>query len=1090
MKCPECQIEISDRSKFCHNCGYNLIKGRNETGDAHVIDSERKVVTVMFSDMSGYTAMTERLDPEEVKAIMSQIFGKITEIIKNYDGFIERFIGDAVMAVFGVPVAHEDDPIRALRAALDIHAAVEGFSPLFEKKIGRSLTMHTGINTGLVVTGEVDIEKGTHGLTGDAINLASRMEGLAQSGEILVGESTYHLSKQHFKFEAKEPTQVKGKVEPVPVYKMVSLMDQQAITKTLKGLQAKLIGREAEIGVLMEAVENLKQGKGSIISIVGHAGTGKSRLTREFKVKLEPAEIQWREGHAYPYTQNMAYYPLTNLLTYAFQIRDGDKPDQIEAKVESGVHDLLWDKPEAKKYLGSLFSLRYADIDEMSPEHWQKQLHLSVLQILEALASRGPTVVLFEDLHWADFAFIELLYFLLKTTQRPVLFLCVYRPSFTLFPEGKPTSLKWPYHEIRIGDLSWDQTHAMLQSLLNSQLLPDELRYFIKHKAEGNPFYLEEVVNSLIETEVLKPNNGVWKLTKQLDLADVPATIQGVLSARLDRLEKETKRILQEASVIGRAFFYEVLNRVTELTTKVDECLLGLENLDLIRTRSRKPDLEYIFKHALTQEVVYNGLLKKERQEIHERIGLAIEQLFQDRLPEFYENLALHFENGGNFIKALDYLVKSGEKSLNRFALEESHRYFKKAFDIIHSRKERETIENEKLVDLLNRWGLVFYYRGATLEFENLMTSQENIVETIDDKNLIGLFYAWQGMSLWLNGKLHQSYKCLIKAKQIGEDIQNSQVIGYAGTWLSWVCAEMGRFDEGIKHGQEAHQIAKKIETNPYLHFKSLAGVGFNYFFSGRATGSQSIAQSLLDYGNRYGDTRCLVLAHQNEGFMYTSSGDLQDAIRVLKNGVEVSVDPFYNFAAMAPLCFAYIQAGRMEDAEHIYRSISRFCSDAGCGYQKPTVDMFSGVIKVNNGELSKGMTALIASIDAAKSRGYDGVLPLMYYVVAKVYLEIVRGEKQVPLFALIKNPGFILRHALLAAQRAEEYLIKAITFGKTIHAIGIVAQANLDLGILYILKKRKQEARQHLKEAIHVFDETGAHTFLKQAKAELVSIE
>ena len=406
MECQNCQQQNPDDARFCNRCGGNLGECLDVAEDSCLMDSERKLVTIMFSDMSGYTAMTERLDPEEVKGIMSQIFGKITEIIKKYDGFIEKFIGDAVMAVFGVPKAHEDDPLRAIRAAMEIHSAVEGLSPLFEDKIGRSLTMHTGINTGLVVTGEVDIEKGTHGLTGDAINLASRMEGLAKSDEILVGESTYQLVRQYFKFESIEPTQVKGKTEPVSGYKLISALDQQTIAQHLQGVQSKLIGRETEMSLLVDSVESLKQGKGSIISIIGHAGTGKSRLTQEFKARIQPDEVQWREGHAYAYTQNIAYYPLTNLLTHAFQIREGDNPDRIREKVEIGVKELLWDKPEAKKYLGSLFSLNYADVDEISPEFWRQEFNRSVQQLLEGLASRGPTMILFEDLHWADGSFI------------------------------------------------------------------------------------------------------------------------------------------------------------------------------------------------------------------------------------------------------------------------------------------------------------------------------------------------------------------------------------------------------------------------------------------------------------------------------------------------------------------------------------------------------------------------------------------------------------------------------------------------------------------------------------------------------------
>jgi predicted ATPase len=253
----------------------------------------------------------------------------------------------------------------------------------------------------------------------------------------------------------------------------------------------------------------------------------------------------------------------------------------------------------------------------------------------------------------------------------------------------------------------------MLESLLKTDSIPSDLRRFVQDKAEGNPFYLEELVNSLIETETLIRDNGSWKVTRTITETDISSTINGVISGRLDRLEKETKKVLQEASVIGRAFFYDILKRITELKHHCDACLSNLQRLDLIRTRSLQPDIEYIFKHALAQEVVYNGLLKKERKAIHERIGQVMEQLFHNRLPEFYETLAYHFTQGESNVKAVEYLVKSGEKSLSRYAVEEAHQYFKGAFELLTAKAEKSKEEKVALIDIINSWGYVYYYMGV-----------------------------------------------------------------------------------------------------------------------------------------------------------------------------------------------------------------------------------------------------------------------------------------------------------------------------------------------------------------------------------------
>jgi class 3 adenylate cyclase/tetratricopeptide (TPR) repeat protein len=772
MKCPKCQLDNREGAKFCLKCGEKLELNCPQCGKKLPLlaefcdecgqrleetigertlpetESERKHVTVLFSDLSGYTAMSEKLDPEEVKEITGHIFSEISEVIDKYEGFVEKFVGDAIMAIFGIPKAHEDDPIRGIRAAVEIHNLVDGLSPELEKKIGQPISMHSGINTGLVITGAVDMEKGTHGVAGDTINLASRLGSLAKAGEILVSADTHRLAEGHYAFESLEPTRVKGKTEPVQVHKVLSPKERPTTVRRLSGLRADLIGRRVEMAQLGEAVEQLREGKGRIFSICGDAGTGKSRLIEEFKASCDLEEIQWLEGHAYAYSQNIPYFPMIDLLNRAFQIEEGDSPEKVRQKVESGAENLVGNKEDVVPYLGSLYSLSYPEIEEVSPELWKTRLRDAVGMILSALAQSAPTIFLLEDLHWADPAFVEFLRHTLLEIRQPAIVLCAYRPAFSLFTTHQIGSIARVYREIRIQDLSSSEAQDMLESILKSENIPDDLRRFVQNKAEGNPFYLEELVNSLIESETLIRDNGSWKATKPITETDLSTTIHGVISGRIDRLERETKRILQEASVIGRAFLYEILKRITELKHDIDRFLRGLEQLDIIRTRSLQPDLEYIFKHALTQEVVYSGLLKKERQEIHERIALVMEQIFHDRLPEFYETLAFHFAKGQSVIKAVDYLTKSGEKSLARYAVEEAHQYFKEAFDILASKTDKSEAEKVALIDILNSWGYAYYYLGDFKGFINLFESQKDVAESLDDQGRLGMFYAWFGIAL------------------------------------------------------------------------------------------------------------------------------------------------------------------------------------------------------------------------------------------------------------------------------------------------------------------------------------------------------
>jgi class 3 adenylate cyclase/tetratricopeptide (TPR) repeat protein len=1108
IECPSCKANIPFGRKFCGECGYDLKPSKDSSAQIPETDSlpslssaeispsqiapivgERKHVTALFSDLSGYTAMSEKLDPEEVKDITSKIFDDITKVITKYEGFVEKFAGDAVMALFGAAEAHEDDPVRAIKAAREIHNLVNSLSPRYEEHIEQPLAMHTGINTGLVVTGDINLEKGTHGVTGDTINVAARLSDLGNAWDILVGPDTYYQSEGYFDFKEMEPATVKGKSEPIRIYKVLAQKEQPIKIHRLHGFKADLIGRKVEINQLTDAARKLKEGSGVVYSIYGTAGTGKSRLIQEFKASLNLEDIQWLEGHAYPYSQNIPYAPLINLLSRSLQIEEGDPPEEMREKVEAGLKNLIGENQDFIPYVGSLFSLSYPEIEDVSPEHWKAQVQKAIQTVLSALAQRAPTVVCLEDLHWADPSFIELIRLLISEFREPVVFLCIYRPIISLFTGHQISTMVTPYQEIRLQDLSISESQGMVESLLKTDEIPLELQQFLQDKVEGNPFYIEEVINSLIESDTLIRDNGKWKLTREITEAEASSTIHGVISGRLDRLEKESKRILQEASVIGRTFFYEILNRVTELKHKIDLSLRSLERLDLIRARTLQPDLEYIFKHALTQEVVYNGLLKKERQAIHERIGLVMEQLFQDRLPEFYESLAYHFQQGQSVIKAVDYLIKSGEKSLRRYAVEESNQYYQEAYNLLKGQSKKTKEELELLIDVLIKWSLVFYYRGDFRSATKLLTAHERLAESLNDKYRLGMFYGWIGMTMWARERFRDSYQYLNKALEIGEKTNNEEVIGYACTWLTWTYAELGMHEEAKIAGKRAQEIARSLSSDHYLFLKSLSGIGYLYWLKGEGQKCIEAGRRLVDFGLKRSSIRSQVMGHYIKGLGYFSKGDFQAAIDCFMRATQVSGDPYYFHIPRLLLGMTYTLTGRLQEAEAILREVADYSDKFDTeSIGTPAYAMLGGVLLLK-GELKSGLKMVEGAqrLFLKNERKFSYIMT--EYMLGTFYLQIVLKNDELSLPVKIKNIGFLVKHIPFSSQKAEAHFNKAIETAKEIGAKGLLAQAYLDLGLLHKAKKRADQAKECISKAINIFEECEAEVYLKQAKKAIESI-
>ncbi len=1083
MKCPKCQFDNPEGAKFCNECGHKF-------GEELGIEGERKQVTVLFSDLSGYTTMSERLDPEEVKSIMSRIFGEIAQVVVKYDGSIQKFIGDAVVAFFGVPKAHEDDPVRALRAAREIHEIVNAMGHQFESKLGKPLSMHTGINTGLVVTGEVTMEKGTLGVTGDTVNVASRLSGLAKPGEILVGEETYHQAEGLFNFAPLTPVSVKGKAETIRACRVLSPKEEPTKTHRLSGLRAELIGRKVEMSQLKEAGQQLLDGKGAIFYITGDAGTGKSRLIEEFKATLDLNRIQWREGHSYPYASNIPYFPLMNLLSRAWQIEEGDSRERLKQKIEAGITNLMGDGKDVIPFIGSLYSIKYSEIENISPEYWKMKLYESIQSILSALTRRAPAVICLEDLHWTDPSSIELLRTLLLKLNYPALFLCISRPQFSLFTSHQLSGIGKSYYEMRLQDLSPTEAQGMVESLLKTETIPVELRNFILRKAEGNPFYLEEVINSLIETETLIEKDNTWVLTRPLAGIDIPSNVQGVISARLDRLEKETKRILQEASVIGRVFLYEILKRVTELKEQIDRSIQGLERLDLIRTRTLDPDLEYIFKHALTQEVVYNGLLKKERQVIHEKIANVMEELFRERLPEFYETLAYHYKQGQSYLKAVDYLMKAGEKCYERYTIEESHQYYKEAFDILSNKTDRSKDEDNLLIDLLIQWSSVYHIRADYGRLEDLLKRHETFVRSSGDDARLGMFLSWLGWTLNQREKYLNSYRYLSSALEIGERINNSKIIGYSSSRLTQTCSNLGLFDEAMANGRRAQEISEMMPSEGILFRTTFSGMSLLHYFRGEKKGTAEYGRILLDYGEKHTEIRCTSIGHFALGMGFQTAGDHDRAIECMKKAIQVSLEPFFQYITKVLLGLSYVSTGRFQEAESVCEDVIKFTEEFGFEFMGTSAQALMGIVTITKGDVARGINIVESIIQQLLENGGRWKYAVGNHMLGRVYSQIAQGGGGEKSFSfLLKHIGFLIKTVPFAARKAEGYLHTAIETSKEIGAKSILGQAYFDLGKLHKAKGRLAEARTCISQAVQSFEECGADVYLKQAQEALASL-
>jgi len=938
MKCPKCQFNNPEEAKFCNECGSKLeitcsacgkinpigSKFCNECGQdlrklievppidyskphsytpkfladkilttRSSIEGERKLITVLFADVANYTAMSEKLDPEEVHQIMDGCFKILMNEIHKYEGTITQFTGDGVMALFGAPVSNEDHAQRACYAALSIQKAIKEYGQEVKSRYGQDFKMRIGLNSGQVVVASIgDDLRMDYTAIGDTTNLASRMESAARPGTILVSDHTHRLARDFFDFGPLGKIAVKGKEELQETYELLKAgkVETRIEAAVAKGL-TRFVGRYNSMAALMEAYEKVRSGSGQVLGIVGEAGVGKSRLLLECRNRLPQDEFSYFEGRCIHFGGAMAYLPILDILRSYFGVEEGENEVvikkrmverifQLDEKLQgilTPLHDILSLKVEDEAYL------------KLEPKQRRERIFEGLRNLFVRESQNRPLVLVIEDLHWIDKTSEEYLDYLIGwLASTRILLILLHRFEYT-----HRWGSKSYFNRIGLDQLSLKSSAELVEAILERGEVAPELRELILNRASGNPLFMEELTYTLLENGSIQRKDNQYILNRKPSDIQIPDTIQGIIAARIDRLEENLKKIMQVASVIGREFAFRILQAISGTKGELKTYLLNLQGLEFIYEKSLFPELEYIFKHALTQEVAYNSLLLKRRKEIHEKIGKAIEELFTTRLEEFYEMLAYHYSRSDSLEKAFQYLLLSAGKATRNNSLWEALRFYKESLMMLKGMPEADRNKKERLGVIL-LMAPILRNLGFPEDPTEIFQDGERLCKEFEDKRSMARIYSYKGMYYTFKGNLTLGRSYMEQSLSEAEKASDLDILGPLAYGLFVNYIVQGNYiriaDNApriIRQVEETHREYEDFGTPANLYATLQCQCGSSLMALGRIEMGEDLCKKAISFACEVGHLFSIGVAEMLYGFSAAWIGKGEKALEHLQRSVE-----------------------------------------------------------------------------------------------------------------------------------------------------------------------------------------------------------
>jgi class 3 adenylate cyclase/tetratricopeptide (TPR) repeat protein len=1116
MQCPRCQADNRDGRRFCAECGASLALPcsacgfANEPGEKFcggcgvpltsarrspelrlsspqsytpphltkkilasrtALEGERKQVTVLFADLKGSLELLADRDPEEARKLLDPVLEHMMEAVHRYEGTVNQVMGDGIMALFGAPLAHEDHAVRACYAALAMQEAMRHAAEEMRRSQGLELQIRVGLNSGEVVVRAIgnDLHM-DYSAVGQTTHLAARMEQLALPGSIRLTAATLRLVEGLVRVNSLGPVPVKGLAEPVEVFDLigVSAIRRRLQAATSRGL-TRFVGRQREIDALGQASARAGSGHGQVVALVGEPGVGKSRLVYEFVHSHRSRDWLLLESASVSYGKATPYFPVIDLLKSYCKIDGLDDMRTIRAKVtgqvltlDEGFHDtipallmLLEALPEDSPFL------------KLDPLQRRQRTLEALKRLLLRESQVQPLLLVFEDLHWIDSETQALLDSLVESLPTARLLLLVnYRPEYQ-HAWGNKTY----YTQLRLDPLPPESAEALLQALLGDGAGLEPLKQLLIGRTEGNPFFLEESVRTLVETGVLVGESGAYRLAKPLQSIQVPATVQAVLAARIDRLQPEEKRLLQTAGVIGTEVPFLLLQAIAELPEEaLHRGLVHLQAAEFLYETSLFPELAYTFKHALTHEVAYGGLLQERRRGLHARIVEALEALYPNRLAEQVEQLAHHALRGEVWDKAVTYCQQAGARADDRAAFREAVTAFEQALQALaHLHEDGAT--RVLAIEIRLALGVALRTLGEYGRCLALLGEAEGLARALDDRARLGRVLAQMATGLRVTGALDGARAAGRQALELAAALGESALQGQAAHRLGQVYYALGDFGRAAELLQQNVEAVDRESDTPStdVGIESRAWLAWTLGEIGAFAEGRRHAEEALHLAALAGQGDTPIIVHNCLGHLYLTQGDLVHAIRLFEQGLALcraSGDRTNLREIAVALGYASALQGRVAEGRTLLEEGISEAIHAGARQYPHRVVWLSEVCRLA-GRSEEAWQHARQALDLAQQQKARGDEALALHQLGVVQAHI--------------NPP--------DAAQAEDHYRQALALAKELGMRPLLAHCHLGLGTLYTKMGRREQARAELSTAIELYRAMKMTFWLPQAEVVLAQV-